>query len=589
LGDITVNGKYFYFAFFIAAATPVTVYFLLQRKATFRLCLTDIAVLCFVAWVAFCCVVNRAHPGMNLWLLMLLVTLYIIVRSSLQVSIRMLLLIIVGAATVEAIWGLLQLHGFLKSYHSWFATTGSFFNPGPYAGFLACCVPLALYCIFSNSGKAEKRMGVACLVAVGLILPATMSRAAWLAVVAGCFPVLWKWFKVSSSKFQVSSFKFPSSVSIRIAAITVSVLLTVSLLAGAYMMKKQSVEGRLLVWRVSTMLIRENPLTGSGLGSFQTLFGDAQAEYFLSGKASEKQKLLADTPEYAFNEYVQITVESGIVGLLLFLGIIYSFFVKTRKGGDKPSPYDCTCPPIDGIVSAVRGSIIAFLVFAFFSYPFSVLPLTMLFVVLAAMSASLSQPINVSSIKNQIQNLIQKKIINYSACVLCLVLSGYASAQILSRYPAYRDWASVQILYDENHWEQAIDEYQRLYPKLKRQKQFLFEYARCLSATGKYEKSNEMFVRFLRFGSDQMIYNCMGDNYKNMGEYEKAEKMYLHASEIVPNLHYPLYLLMKLYRDSGQTEKAKLMANTLLEKTVTIPSDAINEIREEAKKVKNEK
>jgi hypothetical protein len=49
----------------------------------------------------------------------------------------------------------------------------------------------------------------------------------------------------------------------------------------------------------------------------------------------------------------------------------------------------------------------------------------------------------------------------------------------------------------------------------------------------------------------------MGNNFKEMGEYERAENMYLCASQIVPNRHYPLYLLMKLYRDTGQIGKAK--------------------------------
>ena len=45
--------------------------------------------------------------------------------------------------------------------------------------------------------------------------------------------------------------------------------------------------------------------------------------------------------------------------------------------------------------------------------------------------------------------------------------------------------------------------------------------------------------------------------YKEMGNYRKAENMYIRALQIVPNRHYPLYLLMKLYKDNGQTEKAK--------------------------------
>jgi tetratricopeptide (TPR) repeat protein len=82
-----------------------------------------------------------------------------------------------------------------------------------------------------------------------------------------------------------------------------------------------------------------------------------------------------------------------------------------------------------------------------------------------------------------------------------------------------------------------------------------------------------------------MVYNYMGNNFKEAGEYVKAENMYLYAAQIVPNRHYPLYLLMKLYSERGQIEKAKAMAETLLRKPVKIPSTAIREMQEEERSV----
>ena len=40
-------------------------------------------------------------------------------------------------AASEAIYGLRQLYGFTSSHHSLYSLTGSFFNPGPYSGYLA--------------------------------------------------------------------------------------------------------------------------------------------------------------------------------------------------------------------------------------------------------------------------------------------------------------------------------------------------------------------------------------------------------------------------------------------------------------------
>jgi len=82
-----------------------------------------------------------------------------------------------------------------------------------------------------------------------------------------------------------------------------------------------------------------------------------------------------------------------------------------------------------------------------------------------------------------------------------------------------------------------------------------------------------------------MIYNCMGNNFKAMGDYQKAEASYIHALQIVPNRHYPLYLLMRLYYETGQLKKARETAQTLLSKPAKVMSTAIREMQEEAKRI----
>ena len=46
---------------------------------------------------------------------------------------------------IEAVWGLRQIYGFATSNHSLYAVTGSFYNPGPYSGYLALVFPVCLY------------------------------------------------------------------------------------------------------------------------------------------------------------------------------------------------------------------------------------------------------------------------------------------------------------------------------------------------------------------------------------------------------------------------------------------------------------
>jgi len=268
--------------------------------------------------------------------------------------------------------------------------------------------------------------------------------------------------------------------------------------------------------------------------------------------------MVADSPEYAFNEYVKILVELGIIGLLLFLFLIGSTLVSQR------SDY-----------TPFHASFITFLVFAFFSYPFSVLPLGIIFIFLFAFTVPSSEKISIRI----------PLWLHIGSMAIFWVVTAYSTVKILSRQKIYREWTMAQTVYYAKAYQQITPRYSSFYPFLCHEKHFLFEYGMCLSHTEQYAESNRIFEEFFRYGSDPMVYNCIGNNFKKMGEYEKAEKMYIRSSQIVPNRHYPIYLLMKLYEENGQSEKAKAMAGVLLEKPVKIPSKAIWEMQEEAKKL----
>ena len=98
---------------------------------------------------------------------------------------------LIALAASEAVYGLRQLYGFTSSHHSLYSLTGSFFNPGPYSGYLAMVFPLCL----DQWLKLRKRINknwiewtgyygaLAVLFLILCVLPAGMSRSAWLAAI----------------------------------------------------------------------------------------------------------------------------------------------------------------------------------------------------------------------------------------------------------------------------------------------------------------------------------------------------------------------------------------------------------------------
>jgi len=556
-----VVAKYFWFTVIICIATLLIPLKLSKKNEIY---LTDILFGAFTIYICINYLSSNGHPNMHWWLTLLMFPLYVAVRSvsGNEKNRRCLYIVVLVAVQVEAIWGLLQLYGFTQSHHYLYKITGTLFNPGPYSGFLAVGVPLALAIWLDKViPRWDRWLGLTTLLAALLVLPASMSRAAWIATFAGCLFVFLRKSNISNVISPFPSIKnqilnlIQRKITIPLLVIAVGVL-TVALLVGVYLIKKDSADGRLLVWRVSMEAVKEHPIFGAGYGRFTAIFGDAQATYFLDSKRTETQIMIADSPEYAFNEYVQIAVELGVVGLTLFLLTIASALVVRH-------------------FSPIHASLVTFLVFAAFSYPFSVLPLSIMFVFLLALSAPASRKI---SIKLPVW-------LKMASIAICWGITTYGAYQILPKRDAYQKWASLQMLYNVNSYDNIVQEYAGLFPSLRHEKPFLFEYAQCLSKTEQHSESNRVFEEYLIFGSDPMVFNCMGNNFFGMGMYQQAENMYLRASQIVPNRHYPLFLLMKLYQKTGQTEKAKAMADILLKKPVKVPSSVIREIQEEARKL----
>lgn len=82
-----------------------------------------------------------------------------------------------------------QLYGLAISNHSLYTLTGSFYNPGPYSGYLAMVFPVCLNewlglkkignRTWIEQGKYYGTSGV--LLLILCVLPAGMSRSAWVA------------------------------------------------------------------------------------------------------------------------------------------------------------------------------------------------------------------------------------------------------------------------------------------------------------------------------------------------------------------------------------------------------------------------
>ena len=107
----------------------------------------------------------------------------------------------------------------------------------------------------------------------------------------------------------------------------------VALILGCYWMKKDSADGRLLIWQSCINMVKDSPWMGHGLGSFEAHYMDYQAEYFRIYGQQNRYAMLADNVKHPFNEYMGILLNFGIIGLFnrnifaILLSIYLSFYV----------------------------------------------------------------------------------------------------------------------------------------------------------------------------------------------------------------------------------------------------------------------
>ena len=253
--------------------------------------------------------------------------------------------VLIAFALLEVIWGYCQLYAYIPDMQKDFTLTGSLPHTNSYAMFLAITLPIALYWtitlfqklkygysrLLTEADEEHVRLEIVddillfLLSALGLIgilsiLPFTGIPSAWF--IAGCSGLFVLYFKLDLHSFIKASILRSHK---RTAISGITLLLVIGLLTtGFYRLRKDEINEHLLTWKISLQVLKEKPITGVGIGNFRKAFGDAQTIYFEQGEPTEQEVALAGNPNCPENDFIQLATGTGIIGILLFIGLIVS-------------------------------------------------------------------------------------------------------------------------------------------------------------------------------------------------------------------------------------------------------------------------
>ena len=481
---------------------------------------------------------------------------------------------------VESVIGIFQFYDILPGYvNSYFKVNGTFINPDNYSGYLSTILPFSFGIykfIHADSWKLRilKYMGLVVFLATIYILPLLLERASLIACATGILFIY-----LCDKKIQN---KIKSNINTGYKkGVTVFFLLAI-LLVGVkivYSMRSNSVDGRLLIWKITGNMIKDTPVVGNGFNRFEVDYKKYQANYFASDNWIKDEKYLAGNVNHANNEYLQIASDLGIIGFILWMGIVITILIGNSK-------YIITSMEKNDnefIYISAKASLVSILIVALFSSPLRVLPTNINFFFLLSLFSALNKSVEGNSIffKN-----IKFRINWFTGLPILIATAGFSAFILFNTihsFDVYKIWQNGYDLAAHGFYQKSINEYNKIDNNLNNNGEYLFSYGSTLMLDGNIIKAISLIEKSKSNFTDPKQYINLGICYEKLGSNKDAEENYRYVSNMIPNLLYPKYLLAKLLVKDNKVESAKLLCTEILNSNEKIESKATVQMKGELK------
>ena len=477
---------------------------------------------------------------------------YLIFRFSSKKLLIQLIGVVALSSFIQAILGIAQ---FIKTFPLLEPSpgiTGSFFNSGPYAGFLLLGLPAVLV-YFNHIKQIDQIKGnwflaakmkflvlVIFIVSIGLAIIISRSRAAWLGTlicIAGYF--------FYENKIRIRKLWNRLSVVLRILILIGTMGSCVASALLIYNFKQGSAQGRLLIWRNTIQMICNKPISGFGVNQFQSNYMNYQAAYFQ--KHSESKDIqYADNTIYPFNTILKLIVEQGIPSLLP-IGLILSLILFSKPNHSRY---------VRLTFIHMRMGLIGLLVFSLFSYPEAILAIrvnTALFLGIIAGNMKIDlrmTPLN----KFGISHPYSFKL--FSILLLLPVLIAF-SLRTNELAKSKRNWIMALHTFDMAKPERSFQLLQYAYQTLKCNGVFCTIYGAML------QKANYPNSALLVLDKAEILLPTtnvlisQAECFLALNDLNKAEQKLRRAQKMIPSRIKPTYLLVKMYLGIHDIQNAK--------------------------------
>ena len=513
--------------------------------STSRIKLKAIDILCLVYFIynlLWLLVTSKTKNIETIYLFFFLAMLYINIRNISSIYYKYILYSFPFIVISHFIYYICWENPYYFLYEHKGVFTGFLHNSGLWGEFVAMTLICNIGLIHLNK-KSKKTSTLLIFVSfiVSFMLYESDSRASWLSFAIGILtffsPLIIK--------------HLPKSIIIRTGSLLILICLCTYLISGLYSYKKDSADGRILIWKISLEMVKDKPILGYGFDGFRKNYMNYQAAYLQEKQLPETINNLADDNHHAFNEFLRIIIEQGIIGVI----ILFIFLTTIGYTIYKYKLY------IDTVSRTIISCLTALLFFSFFSYPLSTFHINALIVILLAGLACSSQDTPIW--KLQIRSI--SLIIPYS------IIFFISSVYLFSYSKANSDWLNTLkgVYTNDNILEEARK-------KLSGNPYFLSTYGKYLNKKKLYSKAASILSQSIKEYPSYYTVMELGISYKAQKKYTEAMHCFYKAMHMIPHKIKPLYFMMELYYDQKDYKSAIQLSNRILCKQPKIRSSELN-------------
>lgn len=538
-----------FFSILVSLFTLITAFYTKQNTSHKKISTYSCIVFFWGVYILLHCYHTNGEYYRSLYLIsgiIYLITLSFLIRAQI-ISSTFIKNILLCMAVAQLVFMIGQSLHIIAPYSKYFPISGTNENPNVNAIFILCCLPILIEKIKETNKTLPYKIILGCILLFLFILKCRTAYIGGIIILATYF---------FSGKYFYQFWKKSNYIK---RTLSLLLLCIVIFFAGIhfYQIKKNSADGRLLIWKLCTEMIAENPIEGYGYGLFERNYNLKQASYFSNQTSSTTERRNASFVAMAYNDYLEQAIEGGIMGLFFYSGffiLLGSLAIRQRN-------------------TEALSVVLAIAVMALFNFIYAAITTWFLLLSYGAILLAASN-------KQFKLNPILQKTLSFIFCCIAILLFYHQCRVVNAQIGLKRSISLIK--------ERQIQEAEHLLAHLLKQastsEAFLTQYANSLVMQKRYEEAIPIYQKASLYTSNVSLYYRMADCHARLLQYDDALRTLKTIAAIIPTNLRSRYQIMNLQRHIHDIEGARQTAQEIITISPKVSNKKAGQYKEKAKK-----